>query len=427
MKKKLLRNLGLKLLSVMIAVVLWFVVVMTNNPKDTKTFYDVPVKLVNVELLAKEGKVYEVLDGTDLVRVTVEMPRNRMGELTKEDIVAEADVSKLTEINTVPITCSVINPDLNISDIKCSRDAVRLSVEEEAKKWLNVQAIPLGNVGDGYVVDSIDKSPTRIQIVGPKSAVDKVSSVVAEVDVTNAISNVTVNVEPLFYDAEGNLLHLPSVTKNEDNIHVEVKVLATKEVPLELSYMGQPAEGYLVTGRIDIDPPTVLVAGTLNSLVGVNKITIPAEEIDITGATEDYTTSVSIRKHLPDNLKLVEVEGSNGRANVTVGIEPEAERTLTIAERNISIESLPEGFEADFEQEAGPYRLTISGLNSDISGIDQGAVRGTVNVAAWMESENMSQLAAGTYRLPVSFEFPEEIRMENELFVRLTIVEVEEE
>ena len=39
----------------------------------------------------------------------------------------------------------------------------------------------------------------------------------------------------------------------------------------------------------------------------------------------------------------------------------------------------------------------------------------------------MSQLAAGTYRLPVSFEFPEEIRMENELFVRLTIVEVEEE
>ena len=42
MKKKLLRNLGLKLLSVMIAVVLWFVVVMTNNPKDTKTFYDVP-------------------------------------------------------------------------------------------------------------------------------------------------------------------------------------------------------------------------------------------------------------------------------------------------------------------------------------------------------------------------------------------------
>ena len=40
MKKKLLRNLGLKLLSVMIAVVLWFVVVMPNNPKDTKTFYD---------------------------------------------------------------------------------------------------------------------------------------------------------------------------------------------------------------------------------------------------------------------------------------------------------------------------------------------------------------------------------------------------
>lgn len=427
MKKKLLSNLGLKLLSVLIAVVLWFVVVMTNNPKDTKTFYDVPVKLVNVELLAKEGKVYEILDGTDLVRVTVEMPRNRMSELTKDDIVAEADVSKLTEINTVPITCSVINPDLNISDITCNRDAVRLSVEEEAKKWLNVQYNLVGNVGEGYVVDGVDRSSTRIQIVGPKSAVDRVNSVVAEVDVTNAISNVTVNVEPMFYDAEGNLLQLPSVTKNEDIVHVEVKVLAKKEVPIELSYMGEPAEGYLVTGRIDIDPSTVMVAGTLNALVGVNKIVIPAEEIDITGATGDYTVSVSIRKYLPENLKLVEVDGSSGRANITVGIEAEAERTLTIPERNISVQSLPEGFEAAFDQEAGAYRLTILGLNADISGIDQAQVRGTVDVAAWMESENISQLAAGTYRLPVSFELPEEIRMENELFVRLTIVELEEE
>lgn len=427
MKKKLLNNLGLKLLSVMMAVVLWFVVVMTNNPKDTKTFYDVPVKLVNVELLEKEGKVYEVLDGTDLVRVTVEMPRNRMSELTKEDIVAEADVSKLTEINTVPITCFVINPELNISDIKCNRDAVRLSVEEEATKWLNVQCTPQGSVGEGYVVDGVDKSPTRIKIVGPKSAVDKVSSVVAEVDVTNAISNVTVNVEPQFYDAEGNLLELPNVTRNEDTIHVEVKVLATREVPLELSYVGEPGEGYLVTGRIEANPPTVMVAGTLNALVGVSKIVIPAEEIDITGATEDYSASVSIRKYLPDNVKLVEVEGMNGRANVTVGIEPREERTLTISQRNISIQSLPEGFEADFDQEAGAHRLIISGLSADVSGIDQATVRGTVDVAAWMESENMSQLAAGTYRLPVSFEFPAGIRIENELFVRLTITEGEEE
>ncbi len=426
MKKKLLKNLGLKLLSVVIAIVVWFLVVMTNNPKDTRTFYDVPVKLVNVELLEAEGKVYQILDNTNLVRVTVEMPRNLINELTKEDIVAEADVSKLTEINTIPISYSVINPDLNVIDIRGNRDVVRLSVEDEIGKWVNVRSEVVGDPAEGYIVDTVSRNLTGIRITGPRSVVESVSVAVAEVDVSNAVSDVSVNVEPGFYDEEGNLLSLSNVQRSEDTVHLDVKILATKEVPFEAGYMGVPAEGYLVNGEMSIDPPTVWVAGTLSALMGINKISIPPEEVDITGAAGSYEVTVNIRKYLPENVKLVDNAGS-ARATVTVGIEPEEERILIIPQRNIQIQSIPEGFEAEFDEGAGLNRLTISGLNEAVSAIDQAAVTGVVDVAAWMEENEMSRLEAGVYQLPVSFEFPDDINVKDEMFVRLRIEEVEEE
>lgn len=428
MKKKILNNLGLKLLSVLIALVLWFVVVMTNNPKDTKRLYNIPVTLTNVELLADQGKVYAVLDNTDMVTVTVEMPRDKMSELSPSDIVAEADVSKLTEINSVPISCYVINEDLNVSNITCSRDAVRLSVEDKIDRWFNVEYRQLGEVAEGYIVDNVERNPTRINVSGPRSAIEKIGNVVVEADVTNATSDVSVNVDPAFYDKEGNLLPPSNITKNEETVHVDVKVLATKEVPVEVNYKGTPAEGYLLTGEVKCEPSSVMISGTLGTLATVNKIVIPEEDLDITGATETYTANISIRKYVPTYVNLVD-NGTltNGRAAVSVVIEPEAEKTLTIPERNIHIQELPEGFRVQFAEDGEPHQLTISGLNAAVSAVDQNTLSGTVDIGQWMESRNWERLTEGTYDIPVSFELPSGVKAEAEMYVRVNIVELEEE
>ena len=58
MRKKILHNWGLKLISLAIAVILWFLVVKIDDPKDTRSFSDIPVTLVNTELLEQENKAY---------------------------------------------------------------------------------------------------------------------------------------------------------------------------------------------------------------------------------------------------------------------------------------------------------------------------------------------------------------------------------
>ena len=57
MRKKLLNNLGLKLISLLLAFLLWFVVVQVGDPKDERDMGNIPVRLVNTELLEQEDKV----------------------------------------------------------------------------------------------------------------------------------------------------------------------------------------------------------------------------------------------------------------------------------------------------------------------------------------------------------------------------------
>ena len=76
MKKKIFHNWGLKLISLALAFVLWFLVVQIDDPQESRSFPNIPVRLTNTELLDAENKVYEVLGNTDTVRVTIRAPRS---------------------------------------------------------------------------------------------------------------------------------------------------------------------------------------------------------------------------------------------------------------------------------------------------------------------------------------------------------------
>ncbi|MCI8695762.1 MAG: hypothetical protein HFH99_03110, partial [Lachnospiraceae bacterium] len=236
MKRKILNNLGLKLLSVVLAIVFWFLVVMADNPKDSVAFSNIQVNLINTELLEKGNKFYEVLEGSDRIRVTVEAPRNVIQELSASDIVAEADVSRLTEVNTVPISFRVLNDEVEILDISGSRDAVQLNVEQKASNWVSVVCDTRGDVAEGYIIGNAKLEQNRIEITGPQSVVDSIKSAGIEIDVTGATSNVSGNADIHFYDAEGELVDDSDIAKNTSSMHVEVPVLATKEVPVEAAF-----------------------------------------------------------------------------------------------------------------------------------------------------------------------------------------------
>lgn len=424
MKKKILNNLGLKLLSIVLAIILWFLVVMADNPKDSVTFSNIQVALLNTELLEEGNKFYEVLEGSDRIRVTVEAPKNVIKELSASDVVAEADISRLTEVNTIPISFRILNDEVEILDIRGSRDSVRLNVEEKASKWVGVRCNTKGSVAENYIISSTKVDQTRIEITGPISAVERISYAGLEIDVSDAITNVSGNADIHFYDEEGKQVDDTNIVKNADTMHVEIEVLATKEVPVEAIPVGIPSEGYLATGVVVCNPSTVLIAGTPSVLADISKLTIPDRELDITDKDKDVIKDIDIRKYL-DKAKLAD-GNFNGMVNVTINIEPIVERNLTLAQSNITLTNLPEGLQWKFAHEKETYRLKISGLDDAVSAVNQGEVQGTIDIGVWMADRNMEQLLPGEYEIPVTFTLLEDVKLDNEVRVRINISEVDE-
>lgn len=423
MRKRLLNNLSLKLVSLLLAFLLWFVVVQIGDPKDERDMGSIQVKLVNTDLLVKENKVYEVLDDTDKVRVTVYAPKSVFTQLRNSDITAEADVSKLTDINTVPITFTASNA--NVVSIRGSHDVVRLNVEEKASKYVTLMSSATGQVAEGYMIYSMTPDQNRIEVSGPKSAVDKVKYAGVEIDVTDATSNLTANVDIRLYDEEGNVVEKANLVKNVDYVKMSVEILAVKEVPIEFSTTGTPAKGYMATGQIEGSPETVKVAGSSYNLLRLNAVTIPGELLDITGAEENLVKTIDIREYLQENVKLA--DGSfNGKVTVTVHVEPVIHKTLSVPIKNVNVVNVTEGYEARITDSAETdFELNVSGLNAYIEPLRGEAVAGTVDIAAWMQSQGMENLKEGSYTIPVTFDFDENITVKDKISVKVVIKEQE--
>ena len=421
MKKALTRNLGLKLASLVLAFVLWFLVAQIYDPKDTVTFNNIQVRLINTELLDEEGKVYEVLDNSNLVRVTVTGPQSIVkSELRRSDIVAEADMSKLTDINTIAITYYCENVSNDSVEIKGNHDSVRLSVEDKTSKWIKLESNTIGEVASGYLIGNVTLDQTNIEVTGPKSAISQVDHAGVDINVTDSTSSLSANVDIKLYDADGNELTLESVKKNVNSAHMTVEVLATKEVPVEIEYMGVPEDGYMATGEVESSVPTVRIAGTASALVGISAITVPEERMNITGQSGDLVDIINLKEYLPSNVRLAN-KSFDGKITATVYIEPIDTKDLTIPADNISITGVPDGMEAEVTSTAEEYNITVSGLTRDVSILRDSSVTGVLDLNQWMEDNGLEELTPGNYTIPVTFNLSEDITVDTDVNIHIRL------
>ncbi len=421
MKKLLTRNLGLKLASLLLAFVLWFLVAQIYDPKDTVTFNNIQVRLINTELLEEEGKVYEVLDNSNLVRVTVTGPQSIVkSELRRSDIVAEADMSKLTDINTIAITYYCENISNDSVEIKGNHDSVRLNVEDKTSKWIKLESNTIGDVASGYMIGNVTLDQTNIEVTGPKSAISQVDHAGVDINVTDSTTSLSANVDIKLYDADDNELVLESVKKNVDSAYMTVEVLATKEVPVEIEYMGVPEDGYMATGEVESSVPTVRIAGTVSTLVGISAITVPEDRMNITGQSDNLVDIINLKEYLPANVRLAD-KSFDGKITATVYIEPIVSKDLTVAAENISVTGVPDGMEAEITSTAEEYNITVSGLSRDVSILHDSSVTGILNLTQWMEDNGVEELTPGTYTIPVTFNLAEHITVVPDINIHIRL------
>lgn len=426
MKNKLTNNLGLKLASVFFAVIIWLVVNSINNPTINDVYYNIPVKLLNTELITDSGQVYEVLDNTDVIsRVTVWAPRLVISELDEENIVATADVSELSSLDTISIKLTTNISSGDISRISGSIDTVKLNIEDKRSKALALKATVSGKVPKGYLVGDITTDQNLIRISGPQSVIDQIAKAAVDVDVTGMTSDIVTNADIKFYDEDDNLIDTRNISQNIKSVGVEINIWQTAEVPLSYSVMGKAASGYRDTGVIAGEGQTVVVAGKSNTIKNITSIDVPAEALDITDQSENYTVDLDIRKYLPEGVFLA--NSGDAIQTVTVYIERETSKKLEIRAEKVKITNLPEGYDASISGLDNSFIIELIGLPQDMAAVQANSVNGVVDILEWMNQHEMTEPMPGYYTVEVDFGLPDRVSLLEPVTVILHISKVEEE
>ena len=416
-KHRLTNNLGLKIIALFFSAFLWLIVVNVSNPIGSRTFSDIPVTIVNDDIIKSSGEVYQVL-GEDTVSVVVYANREIRQKLRAEDIVATADVAQMdTTTNLIPINITIPDYSGDYDSAVAVPRNIRIQREKSGSKVLALTAETGGTTPrDGYTLGDITVDPANITITGPESALDKIDRAVARVDVSGKSKDEDIKADLILYDANGNELSQTQLDNNlgEDGIIVSVEILKEKTVPVEFGVTGTPAEGFRYTGCTSV-PESIRICGKTEAINDVDEIRVPASVIDISNADAPIERTVNITQYLPENVMLV--DDNAGEIVVTAMVEQEGTRTIKMLVSSIRISNLADDLEVDYEPDA-EIDLQFRGEEQALDLLD---ISNAVSV-------DLSEYTdPGVYDVPVQVNTPSGIEMISDPTVRLTLLEKAEE
>ena len=371
--KKIFQNPGLKLISIILAIVLWLIVMNIDDYSMTKSIKGIPVEQLNGSAIENMGKVYDVTSGKT-VDIVVKGPRSVVDSLTADNFYAYADLSEVSVTNTVQI--KVVARDSRITsevDITYVNNTMNLTIEDKIRKDISIRAVTEGLPADGYALGTVTVSPNIIQVSGPQSIVSKVTEVRAVLNVSGKDQNVEDRVTPRCMNAYGEAINSDSLQLSLDQVKVTAKVYPTKEVPIKISTTGTPKTDYVVTD-IHYTPQTIVIAGAQQILDDVSSIYV--DDIDIDNVTENFEINRELDYYLPEGVYLAD---SNEEVAVSVTVEKKQEKEIEITAEDVELRGTDEKFVYELVV-SGVYKIRLKGLGRELAEVTKESLGIYLNV-----------------------------------------------
>ncbi len=415
-------NIGLKLISVLVAVVIWYVVVDIDDPVVTNT-YTVKITVENEAYIASGKEIYHIDDANKTVGVSVRANRSTLRGISEDDITVIADLTQIVDMDREPVMVPLRAECKGVphTNITLSRTTIPITIESIATKTFAV-AVDTGESvpSEEYEVGRLTASPDQVVINGPESIINQIDTAVARIDVTGMTMDSAREAKLILLGKDQSEISEDTIQDDltfeggTPNITVYVELWKRRsDVVLDVQYHGIPAEGYHVES-VTTTPDTITVVGDRQALLKLtqdgNIISTPAELIDIEGAYEDVLAEINLTEILPENMRLA--RNTAEEAATTIAIRSDETKELVIDVDNIQVQNLDSNLAVSYGQAELTVRIKGSGVNFDSVTED--------NIEALIDLEG---LEAGDMSVPVSFTLPAGVTVDEAVSLNISLKE----
>lgn len=285
-KKTGISNTGLKLLSVLLSILLWFFVIGQG------------------ELSLKQNQLEVELNYKNLANnLSIEGPRTvtvRVWGLFRESqqITASVDLSNRGEGNyNLPVKVEPVSGAL-ITTV--NPDKIMVSLKKLGENLLPINHQLINKPPAGYQLLGVVLSPEKCLIKGDQNQITRVTQVVCPVNLADVteVKNFTAGLEAR--DSKGNQVSGVELLPNTVQVYAVVQHNKTsRELPVKVLLVGELGTEYEL-GQVTVEPELATVLGDENLVKQMDNL--ETSKINVSGHTESYTQEIKIT--VPEGAKV---------------------------------------------------------------------------------------------------------------------------
>ncbi|OLZ08673.1 hypothetical protein BFX06_00750 [Sulfobacillus thermosulfidooxidans] len=278
----------LKIISLIVALFLWFQVTSTN----AQVVADRPIGPVPLEYTPPTKSNLTVMSmNPNTVTVQIKGPVQSINQVNPHAIAAFVDMQGLTHSGTYTLPVRVSVPT-GTSFVNVVPNKVTVVVDEMGTRHMNINLRPIGSPAPGYELQQLTSNTQTATLSGPTTDLNMVHEVVAEVPVGGRDASFQEQVILLPLNADDRVVQHVQVSPAMISASATIKKRPPeKVVGVVAKLSGHPASGYQIT-NIRVRPANVTITGSQSAINAVSVVyTIP---INVSGDTSSVSAAVPL-------------------------------------------------------------------------------------------------------------------------------------
>lgn len=390
-KKQMTHNIVWKVLSLVFAIVLWFLVNNIQDPVDTKRINDIKVNILHVDEIENKKKHINYGE-VKVVSVFLRGRRKVLNKLNKDNINAYADMREISLTEVIPIH---IDEPEGVELLNKSPSSIKVTLENVITMQKDVQIVYSGTPAEGYERGEATLQPNKIEVTGPESFIRKIDAVMVEPNISGATKNVELSTEAKVVDDKRN--EITGIDKSQNKVKIQIPIYRVKEVSVKAVSTGQVDAKYKFKG-LEITPQKVTIVGPANKIDAINSIDLPP--VSISSFTKTEIKKYKLTDLLPNDVKAKNLE----EIELKINIESKVEKELKIPVGELSVTNIPKDLRFKYISE-DDIVINVRGLKDDIDKVTVDKINAFLN---------LKDLEKGEQEVEVQFILPYGIELVSE-------------
>ncbi|NLN64929.1 MAG: hypothetical protein GX144_05905 [Clostridiaceae bacterium] len=394
-------DIVIRIISVLIAILLWFIVLDHQNPITERTV-SIPLR-TNKEVLKNNNISLVSSNVPNTVDVVIRGRQQRLDRVSSNDFLAFLDFSPIEDVNDTELGISlpeyIGEQDIVVLDV--NPKVVKVNLENIVRREFPIDIKWVGEFPNGYEAVNVKTNPNTIILEELESLVNSISSVTVTVDRQQLLEGNSINKRIEMFNESGRNISIPGA-----NIQVNVAYTLTKTVNATTTITGKPKDDYYVKDYT-LSQNTVRIMGDYNLIKDITEV--KAEQLNVSNAEASFQKELLLQ--LPEDVQLYKTDST---ITAQVNIQQFSHRMISIPKASITI------FGGDVTGKM-IYRILEDDIAFSVKG--PGEILDSLDIRAIRGFADVSGINEGTATIEIRISLPSGIYMDDTVSVT---VEAEE-